>query len=89
MDTYSPQAAVLGSLLISPELTGEVLTKVGPQDFLDPACRRVFEAIRALFDAGKPIDPVTVRDKLPPQEGQDWDRTLMYFMDMTPTASNI
>ena len=26
-DTYSPQAAVLGSLLISPELTGEVLTQ--------------------------------------------------------------
>ena len=49
MDTYSPQSAVLGSLLISPELTGEVLTKVGPQDFLDPTCRRVFEAIRALF----------------------------------------
>ena len=89
MDTYSPQAAVLGSLLISPELTGEVLTKVGPQDFLDPTCRRVFEAIRALFSAGKPIDPVTVRDKLGPPEGDDWSKALMYYMDVTPTAANI
>lgn len=89
MDTYSPQAAVLGSLLISPELTGEVLTKVGPQDFLDPTCRRVFEAIRALFSAGKPIDPVTVRDKLGPPEGEDWSKALMYYMDVTPTAVNI
>ena len=27
------QSAVLGSLLISPELTGEVMTKVRPEDF--------------------------------------------------------
>ena len=34
-DRLSTQEAVLGSLLISPELVGPVLSKVSDQDFLD------------------------------------------------------
>ena len=88
-DTYSPQVAVLGSMLISPELIGEVLAQVRPDDFIDGRCRRIYEAIRSLFMDGRTIDPVTVRDKLGGGPEAPWSQLLMDIMDRTPTAANI
>ena len=52
-DQLSAQVSVLGSLLISPELVGPVLEQVRPEDFTNPQCRLVFQAIRALFKIGR------------------------------------
>ena len=81
------QVSVLGSLLISPELTGEVLTKVRSEDFGDPSCRQVFAAIREQFLSGGAVDPVAVLDRL--GGGAQWGRFLARLMDETPTAANI
>ena len=87
-DTYSPQVAVLGSLLLSPELTGEVMAQVRPEEFLSGTYRQIYCAIRALFADGRPIDPVTVRDKLGSGDG-DWNQVLLGILEATPTAANI
>ena len=63
-DRLSNQEAVLGALLIEDKLIGPVLSKVSDRDFLDDAYRQIFQAIRAQFVNGKPVDPVTVRDRL-------------------------
>lgn len=88
-DTLSAQVAVLGSLLIEPNLTGEVLDKVQGSDFLSGKCKQVFYAIRDLFTAGETVDPVTVRGKLGGPTDGDWGRYLMELMEVTPTAANV
>lgn len=86
-DRLSNQEAVLGSMLIEPKLIGQVLGKVSERDFLDDAYRQIFLAIRAQFISGKPVDPVTVRDKLGSRE--EWGKLLLQIMDDTPTAANV
>lgn len=86
-DRLSNQEAVLGALLIEDKLIGPVLSKVSERDFLDDAYRQIFLAIRAQFISGKPVDPVTVRDKL--GGGEEWGKLLLQIMDDTPTAANV
>lgn len=88
-DKLAAQVAVLGSLLIDPQLTGEALERVRAEDFTTPKCRMVYQAIRALFAEGKPTDPVTVRAKLGGQPGDDWDQYLLELVEVTPTAANL
>ncbi len=81
------QSAVLGSLLISPELTGEVMTKIRPEDFGNNDCRLIYQAITGLFLEGKTIDPVLVRERL--SGFPDMGETIRQLMMQTPTAANI
>lgn len=85
----SSQVAVLGSLLIQPELVGQALEQVRPEDFLTPKCRMVFQAIKSLYTEGKPTDPVTILGKLRGKDGDSWAEYLMELMDLTPTANNV
>lgn len=60
-DYQTAEFAVVGCLLIDERCfpaVREVLT--GPEAFANAHCRRAFEAICALSEAQKPIDPVTV-----------------------------
>ena len=88
-DKLTAQTAVLGSLLIEPRLAGEALERLRPEGFVTPKCRMVFEAIRSLFAAGRPTDPVAVRDRLGGRPEDGWDRYLLELMELTPTAANI
>lgn len=88
-DKLSAQVAVLGSLLIEPKLVGEAITKIRDEDFLTPKYRMVWQAIRALFLAGKPIDAALVRNQLGGRPEDGWTQLLLELMDLTPTASNI
>ena len=63
-DMEAAQAAVLGSLLISPELTGEALTRIRPEDFVSAKHRMTFQAIRDVFLEGGTVDFVPVLAKL-------------------------
>ena len=81
-DRLSNQEAVLGALLIEDKLIGPVLSKVSERDFLDDTYRQIFLAIRAQFVSGKPVDPVTVRDRL--GGGEDWGKLLIQIMEDTP-----
>lgn len=88
-DMEAAQEAVLGSLLISPELVGEVLAKVQDQDFISPKHRMTYQAIRQLFVTGQKVDPVLLLPLLGAAEQQPWRDYLLDLMDRTPTAANI
>lgn len=77
------QVGVLGSVLISPELTPRLISETSEADYQGPY-RLAYQAIRAVFLDGKPVDPITVRDKLGPESG----KFLMDLMRITPTAAN-
>ena len=81
-DFQSAEFSTLGALLID----GSCLEQVRPvlpngEAFGNPACRKAYEAICALADQGKPIDPVTV-GRL---SGLD-NRFLLECMELSPTC---
>ena len=88
-DKLTAQAGVLGSLLIEPKLLGEALTRVREEDFLSPAYRMLFQAMRELFQAGREADPVSIRDRLGWDGSTDWSAVMLGLMEQTPTAANI
>lgn len=78
------QYSVLGSVLISPEVTPRVMSGTSEQDY-SGACRTVFLAIKKLFLSGAAIDPVSVSGAL----GPNYRDFLVQLMQITPTAANI
>lgn len=86
-DYLLAQTSVLGSMLISPEIVGDVVTTLTPEDFTEPVGRKLFEAIRELYMAGESIDPVKALNAMDGPEKAH--RTyLLAAMDATPTAAN-
>ena len=63
-DYLLAQSSVLGSMLISPQIVGDVMTNLQPEDFTEPMGQEVFLAIRALHLAGEKIDPVCVLNQM-------------------------
>ncbi len=85
----SPQSleaeyAVLGSLLIDSDIVRPLLAEVREEDFQQPFNREIFRTARALFRAGKPVDPVTIRENL---KGKYTDY-LVQLMEITPTSAS-
>lgn len=78
------QYSVLGSMLISPEVVPKVMHETGETDYCG-GCLTVFRAIRSLFLAGSPVDPVAVASSL----GVSYREFLIQLMEVTPTAANI
>lgn len=86
-DYLLAQTSVLGSMLISQEIVGDVVTSLTPEDFTEPVGRKLFEAIRELYMAGESIDPVKVLNAMggPKKAHRAY---LLAAMDATPTAAN-
>ena len=78
------QTAVLGAALISPETVPKILERTRAEDY-SGTNKLVYQAIRAVFMADQPIDPVTVLDRM----GKQYGKYLMQLMDVTPTAANV
>ena len=86
-DYLLAQSSVLGSMLISPQIVGDVMTNLQPEDFTEPMGQEVFMAIRALHLAGEKIDPVCVLNQMGgPDPGRR--KYLLALMRETPTAQN-
>lgn len=83
-DRLRAEQAVLGSMLIDADCIPTMLGKVDPADFTAENNRLIFQTIRALFRAGIPADPITVRDKL----GKDSTGYLVQLCELTPTSAN-
>lgn len=86
-DYLLAQSSVLGSMMISPQIVGDVMTNLQPEDFTEPMGQEVFLAIRALHLAGEKIDPVCVLNQMGgPDPGRR--KYLLALMRETPTAQN-
>ncbi len=58
------EKAVLGSILLLPEVFDEVALLVRPRDFYDQSNRRLFEHLLAMHDDGQQIDPMLLVERL-------------------------
>lgn len=58
------ERAVLGSLLIDPEIADTIFDQLQEQDFYREAHRKLFRVIRTLYEEREPIDQITVTEKL-------------------------
>ncbi len=58
------ERALLSAMMISEEVCGECLVQLEEQCFHVPSHRKIFNAIKYLFDHDKPIDSVTLSDHL-------------------------
>ncbi len=58
------ERAVLGLILLDGRLIHQALEKLRRDDFYVDAHRRIFEKMVALFEKGRPVDPVTVSEEL-------------------------
>ena len=87
VETASPSAAVsvLGSMLIDDRCVPVLMQQLSAEDFPDGELRHVFEAIQSLFMERKPVDPVTVLDRM---GSPAYEKLLGRLMADTPTAAN-
>ena len=82
---FDAQRSVLGSMLLAgDEVAGIVLHRTREEDYTGEH-KTIFRACRELFQAGKPVDPVTVKDKI----GEQYTNLLVELMEETPTAANV
>ena len=58
------EASLLGAMLLSRDAVAAVLEIVSFEHFYRPAHARVFETAHKLYDAGDPVDPITVSEAL-------------------------
>lgn len=85
----SAQVGVLGAMLIDCDCVADVLARTSERMFVSEQYRTVYRAIRQLFQAAKPVDPVTVADRLRETAGADYRELLLQVMDLTPTSANV
>lgn len=81
---FDAETAVLGSLLIDPQLAGEVFHQISPDDFHDPTKRNIFAAARDLFFERRALDPVTVVERA----GKAYAQSVADIIRATPTSNN-
>lgn len=85
------EAMVVSALMLTPDAilrTG----KLGPDDFFNPRHKVAFEAIRALYDRGDPIDLMTIEAEIHKTgmlTGVGGLAGLSSYMLLNPTADNI
>ena len=80
------QASVLGSMILAPEIIGDVVTTLTPEDFGAGNPADLFRALRALYMEGGKIDVVTALDRM--GRTPEHQSYLLAVMDATPTAAN-
>ena len=85
-ETFNAENAVIGSLLIDPEIAEALFAAVRAEDFLYDANRVIFTIARDLFLRGSPVDAVTIAGKLPPVS--DNRKRMADLIEITPTSAN-
>lgn len=80
----SGETAVLGSLLIAPELCGEIFAKVHENDFITSEYKHIFLSAKKLYLQNKYIDAVTICHEA---GGDAYRDILMQLMQITPTSA--
>lgn len=78
VDIASEQA-VLGSILINPEIYARVSTVLEPEHFYDDVHRQIYEIVTTLTEHGKLVSVLTVPAFMPPTIGETGVKTKVYL----------
>ena len=85
------EQALLGCLLIDVETQTDILDKLSEDDFYQESHKLIIGAMKAVFNARKPVDLVTLADQLETDKSLDKAGGLSYITDLaqiTPSAAN-
>ncbi|MEM0369778.1 MAG: replicative DNA helicase [Pyrobaculum sp.] len=58
------ERSLITGILLYPDIAEDLLEIVSSKDFTDPACRYIMEAVESLIADSKPIDVITISDRL-------------------------
>lgn len=78
------ETAVIGALLIDPDIVKDVIFTVREQDFGIEINRQIFRAARDLYLRAKPVTPVTIRNKV----GKESSSYLAQLLNVTVTSAS-
>lgn len=82
----SSERAVLGSLIIHPEVLDTAITKLKPYDFFNQKNREIFNAIVELFNQSKAIEPLLIKDILEKKGTLDLVGGIGYILQVSSEA---
>jgi replicative DNA helicase len=85
------ERAVLGSILLLPEVFDEVALVVRATDFYDDANRKIFETLLAMHDGGQRIDLMLLVDRLKKSDAYESTGGAAYLAEIgrqVPTAAH-
>lgn len=80
----SSECAVLGSILIDPEICGQVFAELNEDDFITAEYKHIFKSSKKLFFSGKQVDAVTICNA---SGGDEYRPLFMDLMAITPTSA--
>ncbi|MFZ2593965.1 MAG: replicative DNA helicase [Minisyncoccia bacterium] len=86
------ERALLGAIMLKPNAMYEIADSVSPESFYASKHGFIFDAMRALFEKGEPIDLVTLSGKLKEQQRLDSVGGSSYLSELVgaaPAAGNV
>ena len=86
------EKSVLGGIFLKPDIFGDVVEILHPNDFYKNGHKLIYEAMRDIYNSGTGIDPIVVVNKLKKNEKFDelvGEQLLFDIISDVPTAANI
>ena len=86
------EKSVLGGIFLKPDIFGDVVEILHPNDFYKNGHKLIYEAMREIYNSGTGIDPIVVVNKLKKNEKFDelvGEQLLFDIISDVPTAANI
>ncbi len=85
------EKAVLGSILLDPSVTGDVMEILKSRDFYNDSLKKVYNAMEILYDSSEPIDVITVCNVM--RSGGDLEKVggdlfIAQLADSVPTSAH-
>ncbi|WAM35462.1 replicative DNA helicase [Caldicellulosiruptor acetigenus] len=90
-ESREAEEAVVGAMLLSREVISDVAEILTEEDFSTPQLKEIFAAIMDLFEEGKPVDVITVAERLRERGTFDaigGNEYLTSLVINTPTTAN-
>ncbi len=90
-ESREAEEAVVGAMLLSREVISDVTEILTEEDFATPQLKEIFAAIMDLFEEGKPVDVITVAERLRERgtfEAVGGSEYLTNLVINTPTTAN-
>lgn len=85
----SPEEAVIGACILDQGVIREAVKLVMPSDFSTWQGEEIFSAIIALHSTGRPVDLLTVMDRLAASGSRVHPADLHRVVEQVPTAANV